>query len=356
MSEQSDRRRPDARARPRRRPPARAAFSAVAMAALLALPPHGPAAAEDDLIHRIPDPVAHAKARIEQTCLNVQYGDAFARGMDLNADGLEDMVITDVVVCDGHANVFCGVGGCSGAVYVALPGGGYMLTDLPPNVSTTVARGRPAVRAAGQGRTGIYVWLGDRFIPENEVGRTRITAESAYGAAAVAAAEAADAQTFGVVGLAGGVDVRAPAMLSADGGEIDRWVLIDGPAGGARTLVRGADGVSALALGCIAGRPQIDLSLRPTRNAADVLPYDANARIDVNAIARGRVVAQLTLDYSESADVWRVAIPSRGALVAALEEGTEITFRQDGALDRLGRFGLRGSAQAIAGMRDRCQI
>ncbi len=328
---------------------------AIALVCLHALPSlplaQSDARAPTDFIHRIPDPIAHAKQRIEQTCLNVEYDAAFSRGIDLNADGLEDMVIKDIVVCDGYSNVFCGVGGCSGAVYVALPGGGYMLTDLPPNVSTTVAKGRPAVRASGGGRTGVFVWLGDRFVLENEVGRRRITAASAYGAAAVAAAQDAETETFA------SFDRLSPvAGASAGGAEVGKWFFAEEPSGGARAIVRGADGESALSLACLAGRPQFDLALRPTRNAADFLPYDENVRIDVNAIARGRVIARLSLDYSESTDIWRVAIPSRGSLTAALEGGTEITFRQDGALDRIGRFSLQGSSRAIGAVRELCRI
>lgn len=323
---------------------------AVALLAALCLflPPAAADEAAESGIYRIPDPIAQARARIEETCLNAVYGDDFVRRMDLNADGLEDVVITDNVICDGYHSMFCGVGGCSGEVYIALPGGGYALTDLPPNVSVTVARGRPAVRASGRGRTAVYVWLGDRFVIESEVGRKRVVAASAY---AAAAAEAAMESALASVDLA-----AAEALYGLDGADIDVWTASLDSDGAAHALVRGADGASALILSCSAGQAHFELSLRPSRLAADVLPYHRDARIEINAVVNGRVIERLALFYNDIADLWRVAIPSRGVLLAALSAADAITFRQEGALDRIARFGLDGSSRAIEALRRRCLL
>jgi hypothetical protein len=119
------------------------------------------------------DPVAAARADIEAICTTVEYSPGWLHYVDLTDDGLDDLIITYWVRCDGASSIFCGTAGCSGGVYVRLPDGRWHDTGLSPNVSRTEWQGQVAItfwmHGVSCGRTGVEpcistrVWNGTEF-------------------------------------------------------------------------------------------------------------------------------------------------------------------------------------------------
>lgn len=128
---------------------------------------------------RVADPVAAARAEIESICLSVDYPEDFAVRQDLTGDGRADVILRYAVTCDGFANRFCGQSGCDGGVFVAAPDGGFVATELPPEVEATEHEGWPAVavrrggpRCAGSTAArcrSIMVWDGEAFVEPRAV-------------------------------------------------------------------------------------------------------------------------------------------------------------------------------------------
>ena len=74
------------------------------------------------------DAIAHEKAAVGEQCRTASYGGDFARPIDFNNDGIED-VITNLgaVNCDGVDGKLCGEVGCPHNFYVGVAEGGYVL-------------------------------------------------------------------------------------------------------------------------------------------------------------------------------------------------------------------------------------
>ncbi|MCV3736410.1 hypothetical protein OCK02_09355 [Rhizobium sp. TRM96647] len=74
------------------------------------------------------DAVAHEKAAVAGQCKAATYGGDFARVIDFNNDGLDD-VITNLgaVNCDGVDGKLCGEVGCPHNFYVGVAEGGFVL-------------------------------------------------------------------------------------------------------------------------------------------------------------------------------------------------------------------------------------
>jgi hypothetical protein len=121
----------------------------------------------------IEDPVAAARSYLEESCGTVKYVFDWLQYDDLTGDGLDDLVITHSVLCDGAASMFFGTAGCSGGVYVQRPDGRWQDARLQPNVSRTQWQGRVAItfwqHGSVCGRVGAdscistRVWNGIKF-------------------------------------------------------------------------------------------------------------------------------------------------------------------------------------------------
>ncbi|MWD27303.1 hypothetical protein E0K89_007440 [Aquicoccus sp. SCR17] len=95
--------------------------SSAALQAALAQCPTGP--------RRVSDPVALEKAGMEADCASmgdggVSYGEEFARQVDFDFDGKDDIVIDlGGAQCAGTTSMFCGSAGCSRSYWHAEEGG-----------------------------------------------------------------------------------------------------------------------------------------------------------------------------------------------------------------------------------------
>ncbi len=127
------------------------------------------------------NPIARAKAEIEHNCERVEYPPGFASTRDLTGDGLDDLVISYGVRCDGTASYYCGSAGCLTEIWIAEQPEKWTLalSAHVQGVSPTLYDGAPALKfvnhGGGCGRPGseshisIRIWDGAvlRTVHEN---------------------------------------------------------------------------------------------------------------------------------------------------------------------------------------------
>ncbi len=76
----------------------------------------------------VPDAVAFEKSRVAKLCKQPIYGTDFAEDVDINNDGLVDVVTNlGAVNCDGVPGGLCGDVGCPHNFYIRVAEGGYFL-------------------------------------------------------------------------------------------------------------------------------------------------------------------------------------------------------------------------------------
>ena len=74
------------------------------------------------------DPVSFEKSHFSKQCKSVDFGDEFATKLDINNDGLQDVVINHgSMICDGEKGVGCNGEGCPYNFYIQVKEGGYLL-------------------------------------------------------------------------------------------------------------------------------------------------------------------------------------------------------------------------------------
>lgn len=279
----------------------------------------------------IADPVAAARAYVETYCLKVGYPDDFSQFVDLTGDGIDDVIISFAVMCDGYHSVFCGVSGCDGRVFVALEDGGYQLTSLPPTVEAADWNGLVAVRVYSQERfcrgqarercAQMKVWDGTDFVDPREAGRLQPAAPAT-------------------------IDPDEPAVSLS--GNRSRWSFEAYPEGGGSAQILGADG-AALVLDCRPGDDAIRLSFRPDSNGAAILPTGPGARVLIEfVVGRAWRFESRLMIYIDSERLWRDRVLANGTMIDSLRRGSAVRAREPGRRDPLGAFSLAGSASAIS--------
>jgi hypothetical protein len=74
------------------------------------------------------DPEVYEKTHYQQSCKTANFGQTFVRRLDINNDGLAD-VITDhsQLTCDGVLGPACNADGCPHNFYVQVKEGGYIM-------------------------------------------------------------------------------------------------------------------------------------------------------------------------------------------------------------------------------------
>ncbi len=136
-----------------------------------------PALAHDHKSGKIvEDPEAVERALTRQACGgDPDYEPSFQRWVDLTGDGNQDVIFDHGgAACMGSVSYFCGSGGCSGSVYIALGDGRFKRTHFPPQVHAIEWRGEPSVRVFYHGsycgRPGVdgceevWTWQGKTFV------------------------------------------------------------------------------------------------------------------------------------------------------------------------------------------------
>ncbi|MEO1199890.1 MAG: hypothetical protein AAFX39_11765 [Pseudomonadota bacterium] len=135
----------------------------------------GPHARAVDAGMVVSDPVAEEVGVAREVCgEDLAIDDSFANWVDLNGDGHIDVVINHGgALCMGTVSFFCGSGGCSGSVYIALGDGRFELTGFPPEIEPIDWEGEAGVQVVHHGtycgRVGanwcheIWVWTDGMF-------------------------------------------------------------------------------------------------------------------------------------------------------------------------------------------------
>lgn len=74
------------------------------------------------------DPEMYERGHFQKTCKAAQFGADFIRRLDINNDGLEDMVINHgELTCDGVRGPACNADGCPNNFYIQVKEGGYIM-------------------------------------------------------------------------------------------------------------------------------------------------------------------------------------------------------------------------------------
>ncbi|MFN3634137.1 MAG: hypothetical protein ACK4UZ_00205 [Rhizobium rhizophilum] len=85
----------------------------------------GPAVAQQELLT---DPEIYEKNHYAKRCDAVQYGGRFLDRIDINNDGLKDVVTnSSEIVCDGVRGPDCSAEGCPFNFYLQVKEGGYFM-------------------------------------------------------------------------------------------------------------------------------------------------------------------------------------------------------------------------------------
>ncbi|MEL6317454.1 MAG: hypothetical protein AAFR16_07430 [Pseudomonadota bacterium] len=316
-----------------------------AIPGITAAPAAAPAAPlEPPRAGEIRDPEAAARGEIERHCLDVSYPPDFVQAADLTGDGLDDLVITHNVVCDGYHSAFCGVSGCDGSVWIALRNGYYRKLDLPPRIAPARLGDAPAVRVLPVGgcRKGVrcgrlLAWDGARFVSPDLLARRRAAAPPVGAPPARAAGPLAELEAL-------------------DQARSDRWTVSRRPDGGAQALILSDSRAAALALACAPGDADVELTFRPEAAVLGALNAGDGAELLVDfVIGRNWLVETRALRFAARADLWRDRVVFGGRLVRALRRGTRVRVREPGRQEPLGRFNLAGSSQAVALLAEACR-
>ena len=313
------------------------------------------------------DPIAAARAEIERACLSVVYPDDFVRRMELNRDGLEDIVIRRNVVCDGYYGAFCGREGCDGSVWIALQNGYYRKLALPPRVEPTLVGETPAVHvtpargACPEGvRCGpVLLWDGAEFVDQRTFrARQRaalIAAARAKARPAGAQVSAAPSATPPVAATPLGALIKSDLSL-LEQARADRWTTAESPDGRLTAMVLSAEQDAALMLSCAPGDAAVELVLRPAPAALALTPTNPGAQLQVEfVVGRNWRIETRTLSYSTVHAAWRDDVYLTGPLISALRRGNRVRARQPGQSELLGYFQLAGSSRILGTLGERCR-
>lgn len=74
------------------------------------------------------DPERFERDHFTEICKQVSFDAGFAKPLDINNDGLTDMVVDEgKITCDGEAKYLCNDEGCPSNFYVQVKEGGYVL-------------------------------------------------------------------------------------------------------------------------------------------------------------------------------------------------------------------------------------
>lgn len=83
------------------------------------------AGAQQDLVA---DPERYEREHFDKKCKIAQYEGNFAKRLDFNNDGIEDIVINEgAITCDGERQFLCNSEGCPHNFYVQVKEGGYIM-------------------------------------------------------------------------------------------------------------------------------------------------------------------------------------------------------------------------------------
>jgi hypothetical protein len=76
----------------------------------------------------VDDPEVYEKTHFQQSCKTADFGPGFIKRIDINNDGLTD-VVTDnsELTCDGMRGPSCNADGCAHNFYVQVKEGGYIM-------------------------------------------------------------------------------------------------------------------------------------------------------------------------------------------------------------------------------------
>ncbi|MBB4065878.1 hypothetical protein [Gellertiella hungarica] len=76
----------------------------------------------------VQDPERFERQHFSEICQKAMFDDGFAKRLDINNDGLMDMVIDEgKITCDGQGQYLCNEEGCPSNYYVQVKEGGYIL-------------------------------------------------------------------------------------------------------------------------------------------------------------------------------------------------------------------------------------
>ncbi len=76
----------------------------------------------------VQDPERFERKHFTEICQQASFEDGFAKPLDINNDGITDMVVDEgKITCDGKAKYLCDEEGCPSNFYVQVKEGGYIL-------------------------------------------------------------------------------------------------------------------------------------------------------------------------------------------------------------------------------------
>lgn len=97
----------------------------IAAAAILTLSVPALARAQQQLLD---DPVVYEQNHFQGQCDTVSFGEGFSSHLDINNDGLTDVVLNDgAITCDGEKGHACNDDGCPHNFYLQVKEGGYFM-------------------------------------------------------------------------------------------------------------------------------------------------------------------------------------------------------------------------------------
>lgn len=265
----------------------------------------------------VSDPVEAERRIIAESCSEVVLDDAFAERVDLTGDGRDDVVMDyGALQCDGMVSAFCGSGGCSYTIYVALEDGRYVR----------------AFEGLIYGVQGIY-YDGRRAIAIGMHG----SACDRVGAAGCQDVRVWNGSTFEVV--------------ASDYDGVDRRWVTEGSGSGLMAGITSFDG-AALRLGCQAGGVSVHYVGNWYDPAAQSEASTATLRLD---LFTGVDEIRLPVRWSASDRSWVSAepVPFSSTLITGIAAGDTIAVTsEDGRATN--RFPLAGSSRAITALRQGC--
>ncbi len=76
----------------------------------------------------VEDPEIYEKQHFLSTCKPAEFGDGFIRRLDINNDGLEDVIVNHgELTCDGVRGAACTAEGCPYDFFIQVKEGGYLM-------------------------------------------------------------------------------------------------------------------------------------------------------------------------------------------------------------------------------------